>query len=135
MGRPRRETSKNLQQAKLLANRIKALRNRRNLTQEKLAQNAGLSVYTISRLERGEKVDPSVFTVDALAQALDTTVDGLLHSPRGVPKSVRQETPAKSKHHAVTDAGPPPTKSKLLPPAPTSATKARRQRSPKQPEG
>lgn len=90
MGRPRRETSKNLQQAKLLADRIRTLRNRLHLSQEQLAHDAGLSVYTISRLERGERVDPSVFTVDALAQALDTTVDGLLHSPRGVPKSVRR---------------------------------------------
>jgi DNA-binding XRE family transcriptional regulator len=89
MGRPRRESSKNLKQAKLLADRIKALRNRLNLTQEQLAQKSGLSVYTISRLERGERVDPSVFTVDALAQKLDTTVDGLLHGPRNGPKSAR----------------------------------------------
>ena len=79
MGRPSRETSKNLQQAKLLADRIKALREQLNLSQEELAQTAGLSVYTVSRLERGERVDPSVFTVDALAQKLGTTVDGLLH--------------------------------------------------------
>lgn len=88
MGRPRREISKNLQQAKLVANRIKALRNRRNLTQEKLPQNAGLFVYTAGGLERGEKVYPNVFTVDALGQVLDTTVDRLLHGPRGILKSV-----------------------------------------------
>ncbi len=87
MGRPSRETSTNLQRAKLLADRIKALRNRRNLTQEQLAQKSGISVYTISRLERGERVDPSVFTVDALAQKLDTTVDELLHGLRNAPKS------------------------------------------------
>ncbi|MHB1731914.1 MAG: helix-turn-helix domain-containing protein [Ferrimicrobium acidiphilum] len=133
MGRPRRETSKNLQQAKLLADRIKALRNRLHLTQEELAHDAGLSVYTISKLERGERVDPSVFTMNALAQALNTTIDELLHGSGNLPKSARQETSTRSRQSSVTEAGRSQTKNNL--PIPTSATKARRQRSPKRPEG
>ncbi|MHB1521360.1 MAG: helix-turn-helix domain-containing protein [Ferrimicrobium sp.] len=132
MGRPRRETSKNLQQVKLLADRIKALRNRLHLTQEKLAHDAGLSVYTISKLDRGERVDPSVFTVDALAQALDTTVDELLHGSGNLPKSIPQATPARSKQSSVTEAGRSQTKNDL--PIPTSTKKAPRQRGQKQPE-
>jgi len=132
MGRPSRETSKNLQQAKLLADRVKALRELVNLTQEQLAQKSGISVYTISRLERGERVDPSVFTVDALAQKLDTTVDGLLHGPRNAPKSARQNTSTRSKQSSVTEAGRSQTKNDL--PTPTSPTEARRQRGQNRPE-
>ena len=135
MGRPSRETSTNLQRAKLLADRIKALRNRRNLTQEQLAQKSGISVYTISRLERGERVDPSVFTVDALAQILDTTVDELLHGPRNATKSVRRETPVGSKQTRTTNPDRPQIKDKPLLPTPAPTAKARRQRSPKRPEG
>lgn len=135
MGRPRRETSKNLQQTKLLANSVKTLRNRLHLTQEKLAHDAGLSVYTISKLERGERVDPSVFTVDALAQILDTTVDELLHGPRNATKSVRRETPVGSKQTRTTNPDRPQIKDKPLLPTPAPTAKARRQRSPKRPEG
>lgn len=132
MGRPSRETSKNLQRAKLLADRIKVLRNRLNLTQEQLAQKSGISVYTISRLERGERVDPSVFTVDALAQKLDTTVDELLHGPRNAPKSARQETSTESKQTRTTNPGRSQTKNDLS--KPPSTTKARQQRGQKRPE-
>jgi len=135
MGRPSRETSKNLQRAKLLADRIKVLRNRLNLTQEQLAQKSGISVYTISRLERGERVDPSVFTVEALAQALGTTVDELIHGSGNLPKSVRQHTTARSKQPTITEAGRSQTKSDLPIPTPTSPTKAPRQRGQKRPEG
>jgi len=134
MGRPSRESSKNLKQAKLLADRIKALRNRLNLTQEQLSQKSGISVYTISRLERGERVDPSVFTVDALAQTLGTTVDGLLHGPRNAPKSARQNTTARSKQSTLTKAGRSQTKNDLPIPTPAPPTEARRQRGQKRPE-
>lgn len=41
-----------------------------NLTQEELAERAGLSVRTISDLERGLKITPQVATLDLLADAL-----------------------------------------------------------------
>ncbi len=114
MGRPSRESSKNLEQAKLLADKIRALRNRLNLSQEQLAQSAGLSVYTVSRLERSERVNPSVFTVDALAQALGTTVNELLHGSGNLSKSVRQHTAARPKQSTITETGRPQTKNDLL---------------------
>ncbi len=113
----------------MLADRIKALREQLDLSQEELAQTAGLSVYTVSRLERGERVDPSVFTVDALAQELGTTIDELLHGLRSDPKSVRQETSARSKRSTATDVGRPRVKDDPLLPTPTSTAKTRRQRS------
>lgn len=133
MGRPSREISKNIQRAKLLADRIKVLRQLVDLSQEQLAQSAGLSVYTVSRLERSERVDPSVFTVDALAQALGTTVDELLHGSGNLPKSVRQHTTARSKQSTITKTGRSQTKNDLPTPTPASPTSARR-RGHKRPE-
>lgn len=50
-------------------NGVKALRERRLMTQEELAAASGVGVATISRLETG-KVKPSVKTIRALAKPL-----------------------------------------------------------------
>lgn len=50
-------------------NGLKAIRERRLITQEELATASGVAVVTISRLETG-KVKPSIRTIRALATAL-----------------------------------------------------------------
>jgi predicted ATPase/DNA-binding XRE family transcriptional regulator len=52
---------------------LKALREAAGYTQEELATIAGLSVYAVSALERGERRRPHVETVRALSAALDLT--------------------------------------------------------------
>lgn len=48
---------------------IKALREKRGMTQEQVAYGAGLSVGTLSRIERG-KSDPLWSTVERIAEVL-----------------------------------------------------------------
>jgi len=64
---------------------LKALREAAGFTQEELATIAGLSVYAVSALERGERRRPQGETVRALSAALDLTAatrDALLASAR-----------------------------------------------------
>jgi len=65
--------------------RLKALRETAGFTQEELATIAGLSVHSVSALERGERRRPHIETVRALSAALDLTGptrDALLASAR-----------------------------------------------------
>ena len=53
-----------------LAERLRALRVRAGLTQEELAERAGLTPHAISALERGTRTRPYPHTLRALADAL-----------------------------------------------------------------
>ena len=63
--------------------RLKDLRQRVGMTQQTLAQTAGLSVSTISRLEQGGQ--PTSATVVALARALNVPAESLAPSAEGEP--------------------------------------------------
>lgn len=62
---------------KILGNRIKATREAKNLTQEKLAELTGLSNNYISNIERNRSI-PSLETLVKLCNSLDVTPDSLL---------------------------------------------------------
>jgi DNA-binding XRE family transcriptional regulator len=77
-----------------LAVRLFQYRHRRGLTQQKLADLAGLSQGLIARIERGNVKDPSMSVVRRLATALGITSDLLIgmyddeptpHALAGVP--------------------------------------------------
>lgn len=55
---------------------LKRFRKRERLSQEDLAFNAGVTVATLSRIERGA-TDPAWTTVRAVARALDVSMDEL----------------------------------------------------------
>lgn len=57
-------------------NRIRELRESKGLKQKDLAEKVGLSTPSISYYERGRK-KPSMNNAFKIAQALDTTIDGL----------------------------------------------------------
>lgn len=63
------------------AARVKAERQRLNLTQEALGQAAGITSSEISRIERGAR-EPRLLTVFRLARALDLTPSELLDGIR-----------------------------------------------------
>jgi transcriptional regulator with XRE-family HTH domain len=63
-----------------LARRIKELRRAAEFTQQDLSMASGLSRSYISRLEMGDIVLPSRDRLRALASALNTTMDDLLHA-------------------------------------------------------
>jgi len=57
-------------------NGLKALREKRVITQEELSSASGVGVATISRLETG-RVKPSIKTIRALARALGISPEEL----------------------------------------------------------
>jgi transcriptional regulator with XRE-family HTH domain len=64
-----------------LAGRVKQLREAAGLSQQALAQAAGLSISVVTQLEQGVKADPRISTVAALARALGVSVDSLISQP------------------------------------------------------
>jgi transcriptional regulator with XRE-family HTH domain len=62
---------------KRMAQRIQELRQRRGLTQEQLADKAGISRGYLARLETSRH-DPSLSTLEKLAKALGVKVGRLL---------------------------------------------------------
>jgi len=60
--------------------KIRERREELRMTQEELAQKAGVSRQTISSLETGKYENVLVSTLAAIALALDTTVDKIFYS-------------------------------------------------------
>jgi transcriptional regulator with XRE-family HTH domain len=60
-----------------IAMRIKALRDKRQMSQEDLAERAGISRGYLARLETGRH-DPTITTLEKLAKALHVKVTELL---------------------------------------------------------
>jgi predicted transcriptional regulator len=61
-----------------LSDTIRRHRRRADYTQEELAQEAGVGVATIARIETGEIEEPRVSTLRKLAKALDLDTRELL---------------------------------------------------------
>ena len=77
--------------------RIKQERNKRRMTQEKLAESAGVNESYIGQLERGAK-NPSLETLIKIANALGVTLDYLLMDVSEVkPDSLLDELTALAK--------------------------------------
>jgi transcriptional regulator with XRE-family HTH domain len=77
------------------------LRIRRGWTQEDLADNAGVTVRTIQRIETGA-TQPRLYTLKALASVLGTEVESLLH-PDPATGQVSQASPAVEQAGAAPD--------------------------------
>jgi transcriptional regulator with XRE-family HTH domain len=73
-----------------MATRLKRLREAAGLTQQELAARAGLSISAVTQTEGGQKKDPRLSTVIALAKVLGVTLDelagGLAESPPKPPR-------------------------------------------------
>ncbi len=86
--------------------RLKALREDRDMTQENLARAAGVSTSTVSKLEQTD-MDPSWSTVEKLAAALGVSVAAFASKGRNPGK-----TPGKSQDTASHGEGPPASEGK-----------------------
>jgi len=63
-----------------MKNQIKILREAKNMTQNELAEQSGLSLRTVQRVEAGGMLKG--FTLKAIAQALDTHPEHLIDQPK-----------------------------------------------------
>jgi XRE family transcriptional regulator, regulator of sulfur utilization len=64
-----------------IGRRLRALRQRRQLSLEALAERSGVSVSMLSAVERGQKV-PSILVMGQIATALDTSIARLVDEER-----------------------------------------------------
>lgn len=63
---------------KVRADVIRYHRTRRHMSQQRLAEKAGLSLGQISRIESGKIESPHFTTIEKLAKALDADEDDLI---------------------------------------------------------
>lgn len=61
-----------------LARNIKKLRERKGLSQDRLAKLADVANNTIIKIEQGENINPTLDTLNKIAQALDVSIEELL---------------------------------------------------------
>ncbi len=61
-----------------LGRQLQNARKKAGLTQQELCQKAGLSYSTLAKIERGAIKAPSIFTIQSIAGALDTSLGDLL---------------------------------------------------------
>jgi transcriptional regulator with XRE-family HTH domain len=71
-------------QARESGKRIAERRRALHLTQETLAERAGVNVKTVQGVEQG-RTEPELRTMRRIARALDSTVDELIDGQRGSP--------------------------------------------------
>ncbi|MDA3840628.1 MAG: helix-turn-helix transcriptional regulator [Patescibacteria group bacterium] len=70
-------TNINISQA--LARNIKKIRKDKGLSQDKLSKLAGVTLYTITKIEIGATRNPRIETVKRIADALEISIDELLN--------------------------------------------------------
>lgn len=63
---------------RVLGARLQDARKAAGLTQQELCQRANLSYSTLAKIERGAIKSPSIFTIQNIAQALNTGLDALI---------------------------------------------------------
>ena len=68
-----------------LGKRLQEARQAAGLTQQQLCQQANLSFSTLTKIERGAIKAPSVFTIQAIATALGTSLDALIGQAPALP--------------------------------------------------
>lgn len=81
--------------AEVFAVRLRELRTAAGLSQQELAQRAGMSLRQMSRLETGENV-PTWPTILALAAALGVTCEAFQQSPAATTVPSRRGRPRKA---------------------------------------
>jgi len=61
-----------------LSNNLKKLREKKGLSQDRLAKLADVANNTIIKIEQGENINPTLDTLKKMAKALEVSVDELI---------------------------------------------------------
>lgn len=69
---------------------LQAARKKAGLTQQELCQKAGLSYSTLAKIERGAIKSPSIFTIQSIAGALNTSLTDLMGDAQPATKPKKQ---------------------------------------------
>ena len=62
-----------------LSNNLKKLREKKGLSQDRLAKLADVANNTIIKIEQGENINPTLETLKKVAKALEVSVDELIN--------------------------------------------------------
>ena len=62
----------------MIAKRLKELRKKASWSQQKLAEEAGLSYNTITKIEQGAAIKPTIQTMIKIADAFQISIDELV---------------------------------------------------------
>lgn len=62
----------------MFSKRIRELRERKKMSQERLARLADVSLNTIVKIESGESKHPTIQTMTGIAKALEVSLDDLI---------------------------------------------------------
>ena len=65
-----------------IGEKIKHWRQKKGLTQNQLAEKAGLTIATIGRIETGIRQGSNITTLQRMADALGISLDKLLNPPK-----------------------------------------------------
>lgn len=71
---------------------LQAARKRAGLTQQDLCQRAGLSYSTLAKIERGAIKAPSIFTIQSIASALNTSLNDLVGVTSGPQVAAKKQS-------------------------------------------
>ena len=71
-----------------LSNNLKKLRDKKGLSQDRLAKLADVANNTIIKIEQGENMNPTLDTLKKMAKALGVSLDGLTGYQLRVNKSL-----------------------------------------------
>ncbi len=61
-----------------IADSLRRLRKARGLTQQRLAEKAGVSMIVVTKIEQGTTKDPAMSSLVKMADVLDVSVDELI---------------------------------------------------------
>lgn len=64
----------------MIGSNIRKIRQRRKLTQERLARLAGISLNTLTKIESGFAKSPNIKTIVKIAKALNVSIDKLVEN-------------------------------------------------------
>lgn len=81
MGRRLRDDIADREASRQLASRLRAMRRQRSWSQQQLAQKAGLSYQAVRSIESNDTVNPGIFTLKSLTDALGVRLEDVLAPP------------------------------------------------------